>query len=419
MIATLNPLDRPQRCLLPAIVVLFLGGFGVTRAQEVLMPAPEVSATPPAVLQYQSNQIQVFTATGEGREQPPPFQWGPVTLRPRLSYRFLYGDGLPSAQTSHVSSVVQGVSPGLLFGIGNHWILDYGPTWTFYSSKELRNTLDQHVRFTGGTAFEDWTFGLTQSYMSSSEPLIETGVQTDQEIFLTDLTASYQFNSKMSTDISLDQTVASAQNFSSYRQWSLLDWLNYQFWPRLDAGVGVSVGYVNSDDGPDMTFEGLQARTRWRATDKLSLEIHAGLEAREFLSGDAGTLVNPIAVGTLQYAPFEFTKLSINLDRTVSASYIQDQVTETTEINARLNQRLFGILFLDLSGGYSNIKYVSSLVGSSPREDNFVFFSTGLNCYFRKRGTAGMFYRYSDNHSNLPGFSLASNQVGFELGYRF
>jgi len=50
--------------------------------------------------------------------------------------------------------------------------------------------------------------------------------------------------------------------------------LNYQFWPRLTAGVGAGFGYVNVDTGSDQTYEQLLARVNWRPTDKLSFQIN-------------------------------------------------------------------------------------------------------------------------------------------------
>ena len=81
------------------------------------------------------------------------------------------------------------------------------------------------------------------------------------------------------------------------------------------------------------------------------------------------TLVNPIFDATIQYQPFEQTRISLTGQRVVSATYLQDQVTETTGVSADLNQRLLGKLFLDLNGGYQLVKYVSSVntSGLQPR----------------------------------------------------
>jgi hypothetical protein len=394
-----------------------------TNAQDVLMPRPQYSITPPAMQPYQTNELDVFAPAGTttGIEQePPPFQWGPVSLRPHVFYRFLYGDGIAAAQGDYVSTIIQQASPGFLFGIGDHWALDYTPTWTTYSNKQFRDTLDHSVTLTGGTAYEDWVFGLSQSYIFSSTPQIETGTQTDEESYLTAITGSYRFNSKMSMDLALNQSLVSAQDFTSHREWSTLDWLNYQFWPRLDTGVGAGFGYIAVETGSDMTYEQILGRIGWRPTDKISFQIHAGVEDRQFLSGGEGDEINPVAGALIQYQPIEFTKFSLTADRVVATALtVTNSITESTEVVGDLNQRLFEKLYLDLSGGYHNIKYIASGTTDTSRTDNYYTFDVRLSCPFLKRGTVAVFYQYSDNSSTASGFTFTSSQVGFEVGYRF
>jgi uncharacterized protein (PEP-CTERM system associated) len=227
-------------------------------------------------------------------------------------------------------------------------------------------------------------------------------------------------NSKMSLDLALNQNFVSADQFSSYSDWSTLDWLNYQFWPRLTAAVGAGGGFDNEEAGPDMTFEQLQGRVNWRATDKISFQLHGGVEVRQFLSGGASDLVNPVFDASIQYRPFEETRISVTAQRVVAASYLQNQVTETTGVSAGLNQRLLEKLFLNLNGGYQMVKYVSSVnTSGSNRQDDYCFLNAQLSRVFLKRGTIAVLYQISQNDSSLPGYSFTSHQVGFQIGYSY
>jgi hypothetical protein len=413
----------PALCL--ALLGLWLAGRNAA-AQSILTPRPEFSITPPAVLEYQTNsQMEVF-APPESVLHPnePPLKLGPVGFRPHAFYRVFYATGLPASGTNHVTATVQEVSTGLLLDIGSHWRLDYTPTWRFYSNKQFRDTLDHNVRFVGGTTYQDWVFGLSQIYDASSEPLVETGTQTDQETFATALTASYQINSRMSVDAALNQTFISADQFQSSREWSTLDWLNWQFWPRLRAGLGLGFGYVDVETGSDMTYEQFQVRAEWRATDKLGFQVHGGGEVRQFLSGSADDLLNPIVAGVIQYQPFEQTRLSLTASRVVSASLLtttagQSQTTESTDVVGALHQRLLGKLFLELDGGWHTVTYVTASSGATSRDDDYWTFNARLGCTLLKRGTAAVFYHFSDVSSSLSGYSYSSSQVGFEAGYRF
>jgi Putative beta-barrel porin 2 len=387
--------------------------------QSVLVSAPQYSITPPALREAEAtNEMEVFTPPeGTAASQDNPLvQLGPVAVRPHVLYRFMYGDGIPAGGASHVSTTIQDFSPGLLLGFFEHWSLDYTPTWRFYSSRAFNDTLDHNVRLTGGAAFENWTFGLFQGYSFSSAPLIETGTQTDLESFTTGLGASYHFNSKMWLDLGVNQNLVSAEGFNSYSEWSTSDWINYEFWPRLNAAAGLELGYANMDIGSDMLYERYLGRVQWRAADKVSFRLSGGVEDRQFLDSNQGDEISPIVGFSVQYEPLEVTRLSLNVDQTVTPSYVTSGSTKTTAIMADLNQRLLGFLYLDLGGGYHTVKYVG---GTAPRTDDFYVFNARLSCSFLKRGRAAVFYQYSDNASSQADFSFNSNQVGFELGFYY
>jgi len=281
--------------------------------------------------------------------------------------------------------------------------------------------LDHAITLTGGTSYEDWTFGLSQVCALTSDPLVATATQTSQETYTTTLSASCQLNSKMFTDLGLSQKILSADQFDSSREWGTLDWLNYQFWPRLDAGIGAGFGYVNMQTGPDMTYEQLQSRVDWRATDKISFQVHAGGEDDQFLgSGSAGDLLNFVFGAAVQYQPFEVTKITISADRNVSPSYFANQTTENTDFTGDLNQRLLGKLYLDLQGGYHVVKYVASANNvSAGREDDLYSVSVQLSYAFTRRGSVAAFYQASSNSSTQPGFGYSSSQVGFQISYSY
>ena len=259
---------------------------------------------------------------------------------------------------------------------GDHWTLDYTPTLYFYSSSRFQNTVDHSVQLGWGMAYGDWFFSGSQGFASTSDPNVETAAQTGQKTYSTALNAAYQFNDKMSLDMGLSQNLdyigngASAtnylQNLANSKSWSTMEWLNYQFWPRLNAGLGAGFGYTVQDGSPDSINEQYQAWVNWRATDKISFQLSGGLEDQQYLSGGASALVTPIFGATIQYQPFEQTRFSVSASRTVSPASFQNQTTKSTGISAGLNQRLLGRLYLDLSGGYNTTKFVASAFGFPP-----------------------------------------------------
>jgi hypothetical protein len=407
------------------VKVMALGLLAFTRfagAQDVLAPPPVVSVAPPALQQIQSSEMQVFNPTEPfpGVEQETPLQWGPVSLRPHFLYRFLYGDGIQSSPGQQEKTAVNEISPGLLLGIGSHWTVDYTPTMTFYSSSQFRDTTAQNAVLTGATAYEDWVLGLSQSYRYSSDPQAETGEQTSQDTYSTALSASCQLSRQLSLALAVYQDFTFPKDFTESREWSTVDWLDYQFWPRFTAGIGVGFGYTDVNVGDDSIHGQLQGRIGWRATDKISLQVSGGADDRHFLDGGTSDLINPIYSVSLQYQPSDATTISLTANGTVDTSYFTNQVTETKGVSATLNQRLLKKLLLTVSGGYQNVKYTATSRGVSPdRNDDYYSISTRLSAAFLKRGTVAATYQFSDNSSNQSGYGYSSSQFGCEIGFRY
>jgi hypothetical protein len=397
--------------------------------------AQGILAPPPTGFSGLSPELQT-TGTNLPGVLPPMFtpqppseplaQWGPVQFRPHLLYRFLYGDGIPAQPGQHLTTAINEIYPGILINLGSHWNLDYTPTLRFYSNRQFQDTTDQAVTLAGGTVFRDWTFGFSQSYASSSQPLIETGAQTDLEVFSTSLSARYPMNSVLTLDLGasqtfsyVDQTVA-GEALTDSKTWLTQDWLDYQFAPKISAGVGVGFGYDNLSVGTDMTFEQLQGRVTWRPGEKLSLLVSAGVEDLQFVDAHLPDVVEPIFGVTVSYQIFEATALSLAAARTVNPSFFENQITKNTTVAAGLRQRFFENFYLEVGGGYEFSGYSASASGADVnREDNGVFANVKLSTLIWKRITAAAFYVYTENSSSQSRFDVSSSQVGFELGYHF
>lgn len=394
----------------------------VANGQEIVTRSPSQLDVPDAYRQIDAEkQKESLNPQSTSYISPSSWlQWGPVTARPHLTAVFTYGNSLRSRTGANENTVIEQISPGALFEIGKNWHLDYTPTLNFYSSKDFKDNVGHNVLFAGGTRYGDWNFTLSQSYSMSSQPLIETGLQTDQESFVTALGASYYMNSKLMLELGVNQSFLTAESFSSSRDWSTMDWLNYQISDRLSVGGGLGGGYDSVSPGPDMTFEQFQAKVDVRIATKLNVDIHGGGEVRQILISHAGNLVNPIYGASVQYHPFEYTTLSLSGNRTVSASLLQGEVSEATTISLAVNQRLLGLLYLTLSGGFSNNRYIASTPGLAlNRQDDTASFAASLAYSFTQRGSISIFYNFSDNSSNLAGFDFSSSQIGLQLGYRF
>ncbi len=406
--------------------------------QSVLVAPPTIPAEPKTAgasgdtTTGDTNQVDsasgpVAASGAGGFQNRNPFQWGPVVLHPRVGYGLSYGTGLQSQPGQARKSAINSLSAGFGLDWGRHWELGYSAGAAFYSDPKFKTSVDHSVTLRGHTTYEDWSFNLTQGVAISSDPLVETAQQTDQQTYSTSLGASYQINNALSAALTAGQQLHSASGFSnsvgSTIDWSLSSSLNYEFGPGVSAGLGAGWGYTKVDIGPDNTYEDLNLSFNWAFARKLSLSLHGGAQIRQFIGSGQPSLISPTFGATLNYHPFRFTSLYLSASRSIGSSFFQNQVTENTTVTLGLSQRLFKKYFFNLNAGYGLSAYQDSSPGGAAgitgRSDTRTFLSASLNRSFLKRGTASLTYSKSRNSSNTLGYGYTSDQIGLSLSYSY
>jgi hypothetical protein len=415
---------------------------GVLTAQRilggsVLMSQPPVVTTPPVVQEdATNNEMNVFIPSGVvNPDSSGLFQYGPVTLHPQVSNTLLYGNGLQSSVGNVQDSLIDELLLGLTADLGRHWTVSYTPTLNFYSNRQFHNNVDQSASLIGATRYEDWSFSLSQTVGITSDPLTETGAQTDQQSYSTALSVAYAFADKWSANASVDQGISLVSDLQDSYNWSTLEGVSYEFSPRLNAGISVGGGYTKvsgdaseGDPNPDSFNEEIQFNAGWRATDKISLQGSVGVNDQQFLKVGYKDSLSPIFSAAIQYQPFRFTQISLSAGRSVGSSdlFIEAQTTESTTIGLSLNQRILKKYNLSLGVGYSQIQYTSTLsipglnlsLGNA-RTDNDYSFNASFGRSFLTHGTWAITYQYSDNESSIAEFSQRNNQIGFQVGFSY
>jgi hypothetical protein len=392
-------------------------------AQNVLAPPPPEFAPqlPLAPGITEPGEVEPGVAAETVAAGQNALEWGISKLRPRVFYRFSYGNDLPFAPNQRENSILQEVSPGISIRLGEKWGIDYTPTFRFYSSDQFRDTFENRVIFAGGTTYEDWTFGFSQSFANSDQSVYQTAAQTKQDNFNTAITAMHQINSKLSLELGLYQNIQIAPDYVNSYQWSTLDYLNYHFSPELSVGVGPGFGYIKMSEGFDISFEQIMAQIKWTPGPKLNLHANVGGDFRQFVDAGVPTVVNPTYGLTLAYQMFEGTAISVVGSRSMEVSYYASELVENTSIAANVNQRLLKKLRLGLSGGYRLTSYITATqdLSESRQDDGFFFMARLSAALLKTHATAAIFYRWDDNSSDSPGYGYSTSEVGFELGYRF
>lgn len=371
-----------------------------------------------------ANTTSVFEGAAPAFRPPTfldnPFQVGPFQFRPHADYIFTYGNGVSTSPGTQHTTAHHRLSPGLLVQ-GAHITIDYTPSLNYYSEEAFDDTVDHSAFLAALYSAGDWDFRLRQVFSKSSSPLIETGTQTESKLYTTSVGGSYRYSDRISFDLGLDQRIQSVEQFNSSSQWSTTDWINYHFSDRSTFGLGAVLGYVDVSDGSDMAFEQVQARVTSAVSDKLRAEIGGGVEFRQFLDiADASTRLNPLMNARITYLPWENTMLSLSANRTVDTSLFENLVTESSHIQMLLQQRLFGRLTLNVSGGYRMSEQEGGNVpDQTGRSDDLTTVSVSLRAHILTRVTASAFYRYNTNDSTSDLYSFDSEQFGIQVGYRF
>lgn len=434
-------------------------GVPTWTTQQAAQQAGDASATPPPTTSTTTSptasptgpteagttapgtagQTQMTPAQTPGPVAAAPaeslMQWGVLHLRARASYQFLYDSGLHSQPGDSTETYSQTFTPGVTIMAGPHVTLDYSPSFRFFSQREFHNTIDHFVSLTAGASYGDkWTFGLSQSFSRTDEPLIETSGQTDEEDYSTGLNVSYRFSDRISLSTSAGMGLVVINNktapgvgtnspvspLTDSRSYNGSEWLNYKFDQKLDGGVGVSLGYSEQSGGFRSLDEEYSGRVNWRPGAKLSISVSGGLEDRQFLNTGAPDILTPIFSAVAGYQLFSQTTISLTASRTVSASLFESQVTESTQFGIGLQQRLLGHLHLNAGFGYATSDYRTTLGPFSVvRSDSGMSYTVGLNLPFLKHGNLATFYSYTQNTSTQKGFGFSSSEAGVSLGWAY
>ena len=359
--------------------------------------------------------------------------WGPIDIHPHLLYTFLDGNGIQAQPGQSSQTVINTIAPGFLLDFGTHWNVDYTPSLSFYSNPVFKNTTDENVLLRGNWTSDEWVLGLSQSYVSTDEPLIETGTQIQQEAYTTALNAAYQMGSKMSLQLGVNQNFRDTTGLTSLEEWTTDDWLNYQAGDMIGAGVGVILGYDNIDPGSSMPFEQLQGRINYHPGPKLTLTLSGGVEDRQFIDPSAPPLISPIFSGELSYSN-QLSTITLGATRYVTPSLFANEVEVITSYNGTINQVLSKKFSVQGNVGYSSFPQTSIVPGPLPQyyvgaapmttlqevsHNNVTSLRIGLTYALVQRAVFSVFYTWSDRSSGEADFAYISRQVGFSLNYHY
>jgi hypothetical protein len=251
---------------------------------------------------------------------------------------------------------------------------------------------------------------------------IDTGGRRHIDTYTTHLSATYELTGKTYLSSAGDyERIDYSGTLTDSQRISGNIFLNYQYSPKLVAGLGVTAGRdLLVEPNSDQTFEQANLRTSYNPTDKLTTSLSVGVEFRQF-DTDSREFVSPIFDLNTTYTPFDGTSISIDASRgTENSAIMHDQDYNSTQVQLTAKQRLFQRVVVSLIAGYQNLDYFGgSTPGVGTRGDNYYFLEPSIDIRITNFWYAGAFFVYRQNSSNLSNFSFDDTQVGIRSALRF
>lgn len=369
-----------------------------------------------------------------------PFKIGPLSFHPSVLARYTYALGLQSGDGRRVASVINTYTPALRVDLGEKWTFDYSPSWVSYTARGFTDTFDQSLNLAGATKIQEWGVQFSEGYSFSSPILLETGRQTPQRNWTTNLGAGRGFGTDWTFQTSLGLSERYAEITPDVRDWSTMNWIVSRALPKMEIGVGAGAGYSDVVGKKDSNNESYMGRFNWSIGEKLALGIDGGLQVTHSRGTGATTTRTPTANASLGYKPFKATSLSLGYTRSLKSSFIADQLSRSASWNLALQQRLLKRFFASVSYSRQTTTFVSVFAnspiapaaefGSEPeslsspiglvisppgRSDIAESITLGLRTQFFERITFGLSFQHTENRSGVKRFESNSTQMSADV----
>lgn len=407
-------------------------GWTAAQAQPVFVPPVQYGDRVATVEQASTNWVGSIAAPPlQAPATGPdtfPLQWGPVRFHPHLGYQVVYGDGVLRGPNDPETTWLHTVSPGLFLELGKYWNLDFTASFNRYSNAGFNNNESYFGALRGHIPLEKWLLDLGYVASLTDQTQIETATQTLQNTHLVTASGIYNYQARLSLELSGAMDARLAQSFVDYYTFSTLEWLNYRVTERTALGLGLGGGYNLVKPGPDWAFEQVQGRIVWLPGEKLTVQLGGGVQFMQFDGTDrtgatnaiAGTEIFPIFAAAAAYRAFEQTTFSLSASHKIENSYDEGQYARNTILSAGVRQRFLEHFYVDVVPGYTMRDYKSALQGiGDGREDDYLSIYAGLSTTLFRKLNVSLFYVFSDNDSDDPNFAFDSTQAGLRLDYRY
>ena len=296
----------------------------------------------------------------------------------------------------------------------------YRPTAVSYVKNSTENRIDHEAAISAGWRGKASKITYTGAVRKLGDATADTGRPTDRLESENEIRAGWITREKVTLE------VAAGNNQSQYNDPTFFDSndsyaevaVRYAYSPKTEVALAYQAGRYKVDGAGNQTTRQITAGLDWQPSEKIRVNVAAGAERRQT---DAGTEVNPVFEGRLEWVPREGSALFITgYQKEEASAYFAGQNYNVKGATAGISQRLGEKWTARLEGGFEKATYSRVAgTGGSGRKDKIWFVRPAFVYQITDEFDVSLFYRVSDNSSTSADFGYDQQMAGVEMNFQF
>lgn len=338
-----------------------------------------------------------------------------------------YDDNIFLSPTAAQEDVVTRVAPHVAFSVGEPgaeaggWLrVAYRPTAVVYADRSDQNRVDHELVW--AAAWRGKATGVSGGgvFRETADPTADLGRQTERRETANTARLAWSPREKLAIELAAGQQATRYRDPVLYDSEGIFGELGivYTHSPKTRVGLRGRTGVEQVEGAGDQDVRRLTARLEWSPREKIQVDLEAGMEHRKF---DNGTDTSPVLEGRLSWRPdFATEVFAGGYRRTESSGFYPGQNYDLLGCFLGASRNLGEKWTARLEGGWERASYTRvSGAGPAGRDDRIMFVRPGIEYRINDQSAITLFYRYSRNRSDQPGFGYENHSAGIEFSSRF
>ncbi|NBV87377.1 MAG: hypothetical protein EBS01_14200, partial [Verrucomicrobia bacterium] len=351
---------------------------------------------------------------------------GPAAYFLKLGLASVYDDNVSISNSGRTGDLQTSVGPSARVELGSGEAAlrlgaSYSGAASWFARAPGKRSYEQAGGLDGGWSGSRLKLGFRLGTQSTESASLDAGARVRQQTFYEGASLSYALTGKTSVELSGDASASKFEGLLGSHENRLQEFLNYDWSPKWQFGVGSTQGVLQADGAGRQTYDQALFRVIAQPYEKLGWSAAFGNEWRHFEEGGGGSRA-PVFSAGLNWRATGHTLLSLDATRrTFSSASLAGQNYDATSIAVGGREILTPAVDGTVSLGFERANYRAAAPGiSSEREDGFYFSRVGLNWLVGRACSLGGFYEFSSNVSTgAQQRSFQRNRIGVTFNVSF